>query len=136
MASLLRETMARPDDARSLLRAELGVLAAELAVLLAQLAVELAIGRVDDAGGLRNSLGRIVRQAVQRVVFTHVFEEIFLRPSGKHGGRHRAEIGAVVGGQDGGLMAALGQFADLAQPQLAGQEDAAFGQLPGRRACG
>ena len=44
----------------------------------ANLSVQLAVIGVDDAYGLRNLLGPVVRKSIQAIVFTHVSEEVFL----------------------------------------------------------
>ena len=51
---------------------------------------------------------------------SNVPEEVFLTPSGKHRcGQYRHRRGKV-GRQDRRLMAAIGEFANLAQPEIVG----------------
>jgi hypothetical protein len=50
-------------------------------------------------------------------VLAGIFEEVFLRPSGEQGRRQMARGGAVIGGEDGGLVAALGELAKFPNPQ-------------------
>ena len=51
-----------------------------------------------------------------------------VRPAGEHGRRQQGRVGAVVGGEDGGLVAALGELAELPHPQPVAQAGAALGQ--------
>ena len=52
----------------------------------AGLAVEGAPGGIDEKRGFRNGADSVFDEAVEPVVFAHVFEEVFLIPSGEHGG--------------------------------------------------
>ena len=60
-------------------------------------------------------------------MLAHVFEEVFLIPSGEHGGGGGGEVAAIVGAEDGGLVAGVVEFAEFAQPQATCQAGAAFG---------
>jgi len=127
---LLHERLDLPrlDGVAEVHRAELGEQAAELPGGRPHLPVKAAVGGVDDLDGLGNRLGRIVGQPVQPVVFTGVLEEVFLRPAGEQGRRRQGGVGAVVGGEDGGLVAAFGELAELPHPQPVAQAGAAPGQ--------
>ena len=52
----------------------------------ADLAVEGAPGGIDEKCGFRNGADSVFDEAVEPVVFAHVFEEVSLIPSGEHGG--------------------------------------------------
>src|ERR1019366_10624353 len=92
-----------------------------LAGLGTDLAVELAPLRVHHWNGIRNGFGSILNQAVQPIVFAHVTEEVFLRPSGEERRRQRGHWRLKVRGQDGSLMPAVAALADLPHPELVGQ---------------
>lgn len=70
-----------------------------------------------------------VDQAVQIVVFAGVLEEVFLRPACEHRHGQWGRIGAVVGRQDGCLVAALGELTDLAHPERVAQARSALDEL-------
>lgn len=63
-----------------------GTLAGELSGTAADLAVEGAPGGIDEAGGVGKRAGAMLDELIQSVVLTHVFEEVFLIPTGEHGG--------------------------------------------------
>ena len=64
--------------------------------------------------------GPVLDQTVQPVVLAHVFEEVFLMPSGEHGGGLGLDPAEVAGAEDGGLVADFIEFANLAQPEAVG----------------
>ena len=110
---------------------ECRTLTSEQAVAAADLAVEGSPGGVDEAGGIGKRTGPILHQAVQAIVLTHVFEEVFLIPTGEHGGGRGSQIAAVIGAQDGALMAAFVEPAQLSHPQAIAQAGATFGEAQG-----
>ena len=97
----------------------------------ADLGMELAPSRVDGLDGVRNRFGAILGEAVQTKVLSHVFVEVLLGPSGKHGDRQEGVVGLVVGAQNRGLVATVGQLAHLAHPQMVGQSRAPLGEFHG-----
>ena len=68
-------------------------------------------------------------EAIEPEVFAHVFEEVFLIPSGEHGGGGACQVTAVIGAQDRGLVAGFAQGSDFTNPEAVGQPGAAFGEL-------
>lgn len=56
-------------------------------------------------------------------MFKHVLEEIFLHPSAEHGRRQPRAIGDIIGADDGGLVASVGQPADLSCPDARALEE-------------
>ena len=66
---------------------------------------------------MRKSFGAVLDQAINRVRFTHVLEEVFLAPSCEHCNGDASQIGLVVGTEDGALVAAfLTTLAHFAHP--------------------
>ena len=53
----------------------------EQTVAAANLSVYFAPGGVNDASSVRKSFGAVLDQAINRVMFTHVLEEVFLAPT-------------------------------------------------------
>lgn len=70
-------------------------------------------------------------QAVNGVVFPHVFEEVFLRPPREHPHRNGPQFGPIIGGEHTHLMAALFPLSDFTNPQAVAQTGATFGQAEG-----
>jgi hypothetical protein len=62
----------------------------------------------------------VLDELIQSVVLAHVFEEVFLIPSGEHGGGSGGQGAAVIGAQDGGLVALFVETAEFAQPEAVG----------------
>ena len=89
----------------------------EQSVVSANLSVYFAPGGVNDASSVRKSFGAVLDQAINRVMFTHVLEEILLEPPREHRNGHARQIGLIVGTQDGALVAAfLTTLAHFAHP--------------------
>jgi len=110
---------------------ELGQASGELSGGRSHFPVEMAIVGVDHLQGVGNGLGAIVDQAVQAEVLAGILEEILLRPTGEHGYAQGGRLGAIIGTQNGGLMAALGALAQLPNPQTVTQAGSPFGQVHG-----
>ena len=53
----------------------------EQSLVSANLSVYFAPGGVNDASSVRKSFGAVLDQAINRVMFTHVLEEVFLAPT-------------------------------------------------------
>jgi len=110
---------------------EEGALASELAGEATDLAVEGAPGGVDESGGIGKWAGAVFDETIQPVVLAHVFEEIFLMPSGEHGGCGGFDFAAKIGAENGGLVAFFVEPADFADPEAVAEEGAAFGKGEG-----
>ena len=96
----------------------------------ANLGIEFPPLRMDHGNGIRNGFGSVLDQVVQPIVFSHITEEVFLRPSGEQGDRQCGHGRLKVCGQQRSLMTAFGELADLAHPELVRQLRATLGQLP------
>jgi hypothetical protein len=64
-------------------------------------------------------------------VLAHVFEEVFLTPSGEHGEADALQRIDIIGGKDGDLVAVFFELAQFTQPEAVAEEGAAFGQQEG-----
>src|SRR6202047_3919022 len=96
---------------------ELGDFTIEYTNLFARLPIQGPVGGVHHYGGVRNNVGTIVNKAIQIIALAHISEEVFLRPSRKHGRAQPRRRGFVISGKHRGLMTALGELADFAHPQ-------------------
>ena len=106
-----------------------GLGAAEFCGRAAHLAIEGPPLRIDDPCGVRNRCGPVLNQTVDSVVLAHIFEIVFLIPSGEHGCRAAAQGAFIIGAQNGGLVAVFTQMPDLAHPESVAQTGAAFGEF-------
>src|SRR6202049_1795151 len=66
------------------------------------------VGGVHHHGGVRNNVGTIVNKAIQIIALAHISEEVFLRPSRKHGRAQPRRRGFVISGKHCGLVTTLG----------------------------
>src|SRR6516162_9408546 len=96
---------------------ELGDFTIECTNLSARLPIQGPVGGVHHHGGVRNNVGTIVNKAIQIIALAHISEEVFLRPSRKHGRAQPRRRGFVISGKHCGLMTTLGELADFAHPQ-------------------
>jgi hypothetical protein len=95
------------------------------------LVVERAVAWVNHDGGLGNTVGAVVDEAVQIVALAHVSEEVFLRPSAEHGRRQNCPGPAIIRGKESRLVTTGGQLAELAHPQSVAQPGFPLGELDG-----
>ena len=81
----------------------------------ADLAVKLAPGGVDAVGCASNFLASVFRKSIDVIVFHHVAEVVFLTPSAEHVPGDGGAVEGAGGGDDGGLVAAVGEAARFEQ---------------------
>src|SRR5271155_1867812 len=110
MGFTLREglDLARFNLAFQVHRTELGDFTIEYTNLFARLPIQGPVGGVHHHGGVRNNVGTIVNKAIQIIALAHISEEVFLRPSRKHGRAQPRRRGFVISGKHCGLMTTLG----------------------------
>lgn len=72
---------------------------------------------IDHGCGVRKRGGPVLHQGIKAIVLAHIFEEVFLTPPPEHGGGDPVRRLAVIGRQDGALMAFAVEVAHFAQPQ-------------------
>ena len=75
------------------------------------MAVELAPGGVDDAGSARNFFAAVLDKSINVIVLHHVAEVVFLAPAAEHAPGDGGAGEVAGGGDDGGLVAAVGEAA-------------------------
>ena len=73
------------------------------------MAVELAPGGVNDASCARNLVAAVLDKSINVIVFHHVAEVVFLAPATEHAPGDGGAGEGAGGGDDGSLVAAVGQ---------------------------
>ena len=73
----------------------------------------------------------IVTTSKDYTVLPHIFEKVFLAPSGEHCSGDLAQIRAVIGADDRVLESFFGQMTHFTHPELIGELEAAFGHFHG-----